>query len=119
MYITKLSIKNFRIHLSYYQDDKKSSIGNSESKDDAFRNSFDSEGEPPETPEQEQVYAKSNIVKGESSSVNNKDGENLLDFTICRFFYNNLGPDRLAGPKQIPTIADNQPFDCTTFVQKS
>ncbi len=31
--------------------------------------------------------------------------------------YNNLEPDRLAGPK-IPTIADNQPLDCMTFVQK-
>ena len=31
--------------------------------------------------------------------------------------YNNLGPDRLAGPKALyPNIADNQPFDCTTFV---
>ncbi len=32
----------------------------------------------------------------------------------------NLGPDRLAGPKaQDPTIADNKPFDFTTFVWKS
>ncbi len=33
---------------------------------------------------------------------------------------NNLGPDRLAGPKdQIPIIADNQPFDCMTIVWKT
>ncbi len=33
---------------------------------------------------------------------------------------NNLGPDRLQVPRlQIPTIADNQLFDCTTFVWKT
>ena len=33
---------------------------------------------------------------------------------------NNLGPDRLVGPKALdPTIADNQPFNCMTFVWKS
>ncbi len=34
---------------------------------------------------------------------------------------NNLGPGRLAGPKALDPIffADNQPFDCTTFVWKS
>ncbi len=33
---------------------------------------------------------------------------------------NNLGPDRLEGPKALdPNIADNQLFDCTTFVWKS
>ena len=32
----------------------------------------------------------------------------------------NLGPHRLPGPKALDTtIADNQPFDCTTFVWKS
>ncbi len=25
---------------------------------------------------------------------------------------NNVGPERLAGPKHTPTIADNQPFNC-------
>ncbi len=31
---------------------------------------------------------------------------------------NNLGPDCLAGPKALdpPIIADNQPFNCTTFI---
>ena len=30
---------------------------------------------------------------------------------------NNLGPDRLAGTKALdPNYADNQPFDCRTFV---
>ena len=38
-------------------------MGDSEAKNDDFRNSLESEGEV-ETPEQEQVYAKSNIVKG-------------------------------------------------------
>ncbi len=44
----------------------------------------------------------------------------MLTFNTINTLGDDLGPDRLAGPKALdPNIAENQPFDCTIFVWKS